>query len=201
MDSGSDNSSSDEDMLRGGEDEDTIHMTPQPHRTGFGSFGMGNAPSPSIESVNPFSPAAANLMSFHRRIRNGRTTRKSSSSASRQSSLHSPGPASPPLLKSIETGSSGSYFTRDLDKKEVESRRESLSLGTNDLNISDGAESEEPEAMRSVSNDVLGLPISLSSKFDERRSVIRRAVTRRSNMLVCSIHRTFTVTDRFVAET
>ena len=187
MDSGSDNSSSDEDMLRGAEDEDTIHMTPQPHRTGFGPFNTGNAPSPGMDSVNPFSPAAANLLSFHRRIKNGRNTRKSSSSASRQSSMHSPGPASPPLLKSIETGSSGSYFSRELDKKGMESRRESLSLGTNDLHISDGAESEEHDSFRSGSNDALGLPIPPTSNLDERKNVIRRAVTRRSNMLVCTV--------------
>ena len=187
MDSESDNSSSDEDMLKVGEDEDTIHMTPQPHRTGFGPFGSSNVLNPAIESPNPFSPAAANLMSFQRRIRNGRNTRKSSSSASRQSSMHSPGPTSP-LLKSIETGLSGSYFSKELDKKGIESRRESLSLGTNELHISDGTESEEPEAFRSSSNDALGLPVNSASNLDERRSVIRRAVTRRSNMLVCMIH-------------
>ena len=178
--SSSSGDSSDEDMMRG-EDEDTIHMTPQAYRTGFGAgpFNTSAAPSPGMDLSNPFSPAAANLMSFKRRQRHGRNTRKSSSSASIQSSMHSPGPSSPPLHKSIELGAGGNYFTKD--KRGMESRRESLSLGTNDLHISDTTETDEGEN-RYGGNDALGIPIQ--TNIDDRRRVIGRAVTRRSNMLV-----------------
>jgi hypothetical protein len=139
-----DSSDSDEDMMR--EEEDTIHMTPQPFRS---SFSISNIQSPGVDAM-AYSPAAPKLLNFKRRLRSrGRRTASSS---------ESPGPLSPPLLKSIESG--GSYFGR-------ESRRESLSTGTHQLHISDDA-----------SFDALGVG---------NPPVIRRAVTRRSNMLVSDI--------------
>lgn len=139
MDSDS-TSESDEDMMR--EEEDMIHMTPQPFRTTF-----GNVQSPGADAM-VYSPAAKSLMNFKRRLRS-HVRRKTSSS-------DSPGPLSPPLLKSVE---SSNYFGKGSD-----SRRESLSLGTNQLQISDVD-----------GHDALGL---------SNHQVVRRAVTRRSNMLV-----------------
>ena len=188
LDSDSDSEASDmEDIMRRGEEEDTIHMTPQAGKgwSGTGNpFVTGSISSPGMDMASPFSPAAANLMSFQqRRLRHGRSRKSSSSaSASGRSSMPSPGPASPPLLKSIES-LNGAYFHKDITKEDVKSRRESLSLGTNELNISDGAESEG-EGLRISPTDALGIPIPVTPTLDERRTVIRRAVTRRGNLLV-----------------
>jgi hypothetical protein len=169
-------------------------MTPQ---AGSGGFIMGSPfipgvmASPSMDTVNPFSPSAGSLMSFRRaRLRNNRSRKSSSSaSASRRSSMPSPGPVSPPLLKSIETNLGLGYFNKDLSRKDVESRRQSLSLGTGDLHISDGADSDV-DAIRISPTEGLGIPIPITPTADERRQVIRRAVTRRSNLLVSTLTRT-----------
>jgi hypothetical protein len=179
MDTDSSSGSSDDEIMK---DEDMIHMTPQPHKT---RFSLAGTASPGMDTMSPFSPALANLLSFQRRLKIGkRDSRKSSSSASRRSSVASPGPSSPPLLKSIESSLSGNYFSRDLTKKDIESRRESLSLGTNDLHITDAPDSDDPERPQIHAVDALGIPIPVTPTLDERRNVIRRAVTRRSNMLV-----------------
>ena len=191
MDSDSDSDASDVDVVMGrAEDENTIHMTPQANKSGFGSgnpFVKGIISSPGIDFRSPFSPATASLMSFQRsRLRHKHSSRKSSSSASisGHSSMPSPGPVSPPLLKSIESNLGGGYFTKEMSRQAVNSRRESLSLGTNDMQISDGAESEEGDGSRVSPHDALGIPIPITPTLDERRNVIRRAVTRRGNLLV-----------------
>ncbi|MCJ1282455.1 hypothetical protein MMC26_001778 [Xylographa opegraphella] len=190
MDSDSDSDASDLDVVMGrAEDDDTIHITPQANKTGFGSgnpFVRGIISSPGIEFRSPFSPATASLMSFQRsRLRHKHSSRKSSSSASvsGHSSMPSPGPVSPPLLKSIESNLSSGFFNKEMSKQAVNSRRESLSLGTNDMQISDGAESEEGDGSRVSPHDALGIPIPVTPTLDERRNVIRRAVTRRGNLL------------------
>ncbi|MCJ1448979.1 MAG: hypothetical protein MMC23_009498 [Stictis urceolatum] len=187
MESGSDSESSDDDLMR---DEDTIHMTPQINKHGSGMVNpFNNAPmsSPIADTKNHFGQAAANLFSFQRRTRRGRSTRQSSSSASGTSSMPSPAPGSPPLLKSIESNMSGSYFVKDQDVDNNANRRQSLSLGTSDLHMGDSVEVDEPD-QRQGATDALGIPISATSTMDERRSVIRRAVTRRSNMMVHNLH-------------
>ena len=181
-DTESDDSSSDEDMMRGAED-DAMHMTPQPIRASLGPFNTSITASPGSEAFNAFSPAAATLRSFRRRQRQGRRTTKSSSSNSGQSSKPSPGPASPSIMHSIELGPNGSYFQKELEKKEIQSRRQSLSLGTHALQISDSMESDDMRPMTS-SNDALGLSIPTSGVSDERKPIVRRTVTRRSNMKV-----------------
>ena len=196
LDSDSDSNTSDVDLvIRRNKDEDTIHMTPQANKNGFGSgnpFVKGIISSPGIEFRSPFSPATASLMSFQRsRLRHKHSSRKSSSSASvsGHSSMPSPGPVSPPLLKSIESNLSGGYFSKEMSKQDVNSRRESLSLGTNEMHISDGAESDEGEGSRISPHDALGIPIPITPTLDERRNVIRRAVTRRGNLLVSHTQR------------
>jgi hypothetical protein len=174
--SGSDSDSSDDDMA--GDEEDTIHVTPQPFKS-HNAFGIVANASPGMETMSSFSQAAASLMSFQRRTRKSRSTRHSSSSASGRSSMPSPAPGSPPLLKSIEQSAAMGYFDKEMRPKSVESRRESLSLGTGDLHISDGADEDSGSL-----SDAFGLSIHGASSADGRRSVIKRAVTRRSNMLV-----------------
>jgi hypothetical protein len=186
MDYNCGNSSSDDDDMIGAEEEDTIHMTPQAFKSGIGAanpFGIF-APSPGGDGCGGFAVPAARLMSYQRaRLHNGRS-RKSSSSTSARSSMHSPGPSSPPLLRSIESNHNGTYFAKDPTKREMSSRRESLSLGTNDMQLSDGEESDGGGPHKASSSDGLVDPTPLTPTMDERRNVIRRAVTRRGNMLV-----------------
>lgn len=180
-------SSDDDDMMGQVEEEDTIHMTPHPFRLGTNPFTTSASlalSSSSSDWIGNFSPVAANLMSFQRaRLRHGRS-RKSSSSASGQGSMSSPGPASPPVLISIESGLGGGYFPKETTRSDVETRRESLSLGTNDLHISDDGESDHSPSYKVNANDGTGSLGQMTPSADERRNVIRRAVTRRGNMLV-----------------
>ncbi|KAL8718394.1 MAG: hypothetical protein Q9225_004469 [Loekoesia sp. 1 TL-2023] len=179
-------SSEDDEMMVHGEEEDIIHMTPQIWRSGNGStnlFGPAIPSSPGADGFSGFSPAAAKLMSFQRARTRQRRSRKSSSSASASahSTISISGPASPaPLLKSIESSMVGDPH-KDPSKREIESRRESLSLGTCNLELSDGDQSEEGKSRVSPQEDV-AVPIP-ATPGDERRNVIRRAVTRRGNLL------------------
>ncbi|KAL9009946.1 MAG: hypothetical protein Q9173_005071 [Seirophora scorigena] len=182
---GSGSSSSEEDELMGhDEEEDTIHMTPQIWRSGNGStnlFGAPTASSPGADPSNPFSPAAAKSMSFPRPRTRQRRVRKSSSSASGYSGYPPSGPVSPaPLLRSIESSTTADVH-KDPSKQEIDSRRQSLSLGTCDLELSDGDQSEGGKSTISPQED--SATPTLATPGDERRDVIRRAVNRRGNLL------------------
>lgn len=178
MGSESESSESDEDASMGGDDnEDPIYTTPQVHK-----LQNPNAPTPFTAPPGTpgggggnmwgtgvsFSPAQASLMKNFRRSKlqkNGRRTRKSSSSASGSgySSMNSPRAASPPPIRSIETAGVNAWGTA------VRSRRESLALGTDGLHLSSGNDSGD-EA--SGNNNPPSTP-----------GVVRRAVTRRGNLL------------------
>ena len=189
MDCESGSSSSDDDAVMDAEDDDTIHMTPQAYSTVNGYMNQFGAPlvsSPGGDGVGEYSPAASKLMSYQRARVKARRNRMSSGSASAQSSMYSPGPSSPPLLRSIENNLNSGYFPIDITRKEVNSRRESLSLGTNDMQLSDGEQSEDGGELRNMhSQEDVAIPAPVTPSIEERRSVIRRAVTRRTNMLVC----------------
>ena len=79
----------------------------------------------------------------------------------------------------------GGYFLDDPTKKEMNSRRESLSLGTNDMQLSDAEQSDGEGLLRMHSHEDVPVPTPVTPTMDDRRNVIRRAVTRRGNMLVC----------------
>ena len=190
MDDDSGTTSSDEDEVMDlGEDDDTIHMTP--HINGIGlvnPFGSV-ASSPGGDGVGHFSPHATKLMSYQRaRINSRRSrTRKSSSSASGQSSMHSPGPPqSPPLIRTSESNISISagFFLDEPTKKEIRSRRESLSLGTNDMQLSDAEQSDDGENFQISVHEDVPIPTPITPSKEERKQVVRRAVTRRSNLMV-----------------
>ena len=167
----SDDGSMDKDM------EDPMLTTPQVSKLS-NNFISGAVSSPGGEwMANQFSPAAASLMSFQRaRLGKGRSRHSSSSG---NSSKPSPGPLSPPLMKSIEHPN-GSYFQPGLTRQQVQSRRESLSLGTGDLHLSDSA---DEDARNSDGKDASGNTTSASSTQSPRGGVVRRPVTRRSNLL------------------
>ena len=187
-DSGSTSSDADE-IMDNGEDDDTIHMTPHTNQLGNGFSNHFNsvASSPGGDGIGAFSAAASKLMSYQRARVKSRRKRMSSSSASGHSSLHSPGPSSPPLLRSIESSLSinGGYSLDEPSKKEIRSRRESLSLGTNDMQLSDAEQSDGEGVLRMHSNEGVPIPTPLTPSTDDRRNVIRKAVNRRGNMLVC----------------
>lgn len=188
LDSESDSDSSDDDMMR---EEDAIQGTP--HGNGLallGTFPSTLTVSPGTDGMRAFLPSRTSLMSFRRRLRHRTTdkSRKSSSSASARSSLYSPAPSSPPIVKSIESNLGTNYFSRDLSGNDMQSRRESLSLGTDEMHISDTpAGTIERNSLQVRAMDTLGQPIPVTPTWDERRNVIRRAVTRRSNMLVSRV--------------
>jgi hypothetical protein len=189
LDSESGTSSSDDDELMD-PDEDPIVMTPQMHRAahsailpGANPFGSVSA-SPGVEWMGNYSPAAASLIRFQRRrLRDGRSRKSSSSgTASGSSAMPSPSPGSPPV-KTTEGVSVSGYFAKELARKGVESRRESISLGTKELHLSSGGESDEGGVK--VAHDDAG-PVSsaITPGKDEKRGVVRRPVTRRGSLLV-----------------
>lgn len=176
LDSESSNSESSDDEAMDRDTDDPMLTTPQVSKLS-NNFISGVVNSPGGDWMgNSFSPAAASLMSFQRaKFRKGRSRHSSSSG---NSSKPSPVPLSPPLMKSIEH-SNGNYFQQNLARQQVQSRRESLSLGTGDLHLSD---SGDEDAKTSDGKDAGGTTTSVSST-QSPRGVIRRPVTRRSNLL------------------
>lgn len=169
-------SSEDDDEAMMGDRDDIMLNTPQASRMtgGPSPFANGNIQSPGNEWMGGYSQAAASLMSFQRaRFRKGRS-RHSSSSASGNSSKPSPGPHSPPVLKSVENPTGGYFGPRQT----APSRRESLSLGTRDLRLSDLSDDGESRTARA------GSPTAASHPEGGPLGVIRRAVTRRGSLLV-----------------
>lgn len=159
----SSNSDEGDDLMEPDDNEDAILTTPQVAKrhnpTSSTPFGGAIAwPGANFPGANPSSFTT----NFHRqRLRHGRS-RKSSSSASGHSSMASPVPASPP------TGKNEGYFGRDVTMRGPASRRESLSVHTHDLHISSGNDSGDEATKAQLSTP----------------GVIRRAVTRRGNLLV-----------------
>lgn len=175
MGSDSSGSSSDDDDLMDADDiDDSILTTPQVNKTNT-PFGAIPAASPGGGWIGQ-SPAVSSLMNFQRaRLRHGKS-RKSSSSGSAKSMV-SPSSKSPPTMG----GMSNSYFGgRDIPGEGMHSRRESISWAANQLHIS-GSESDDG-TLKSTLENVDGMPITPGR--DGQRGVIRRAVTRRGNMLV-----------------
>lgn len=163
-DSSSNDSDGDEPMDPDDPD-DQVFMTPQVMKMPNLSASLAAASPGGWPNIN--SPGAPNFMSIHRARLRDRRSRKSSSSASGASSLASPGPASPPQGKSYE-GERGGYFARETVMRTAGSRRESVSMLASDLHISSGNDS----------GDEGGMPAPATP------GVVRRPVTRRSNLLV-----------------
>lgn len=174
MGSESEDSDSDEDASMGDDAEDPMFTTPQVHK-----LQNPSAPTPFNPPTTPggntwgtgahFSPAQASLMKTIRRTRlhkSGKRSRKSSSSASNSgySSLASPRAQSPPAMRSIESATNGGYFSWT---NAARSRRESLAMGTDGLNISSGNDSGDEASLTAPSTP----------------GVVRRPVTRRGNLL------------------
>lgn len=168
----SDDSSNSDDDMDGAEADDAEDMmlsTPQVRKrldpNAATPFSGANA-NTGISSnwANILSPVGSSFMNFQRaRLRLARS-RKSSSSASNNSAMASPVPTSPTVKQS------DGYFGRDVPvpMRKHSSRRESISLNANDLNLSSGNDSDT-EAPK---------PAPMTP------GVVRRPVTRRGNLLV-----------------
>ncbi|KAI9718716.1 MAG: hypothetical protein M1812_003890 [Candelaria pacifica] len=195
LDSDSGSSESDDDPMSPDHNDDPILTTPQVYRLGNpnpfagseSAAGGANA-SPGRDWMGHFSPAAASLMSFQRaRIRKGSGKRSLNNG---RRSLISPLRASPPPLKSVEMPNPG-FATDELSKKEAESRRESLSLGTNELHLSSEGESDDGRRSGVSPSDlanprptyIVGPTTPGTASNYEKGGVVRRPVTRRGNLL------------------
>lgn len=202
-DDSADSSSDEDDMMDYGEDEDTIHMTPQANGVGLvNPFGPVSS-SPGGESVGGFPATAAKLLSYQRhRVHSRRNrARNSSGSASGHSAMQSPGPNSPPMLRPTDINFSvnGVFMLDEPAKRDIVSRRESLSLGTNDLQLSDAEQSDDGGPLHSSYHDEPQILNPATPSMEERKEVVRRAVTRRGNLLVSltiQVRYTKKVTDR-----
>ena len=184
-DSGSSSSDGDE-VMDLGEDDDTIHMTPHINGIGLTNPFGSVASSPGGDGVGHFSPHATKLMSYQRARINSRRSRTRKGSSS-QSSMHSPGPPqSPPLIRASDSSMSinGGFFLDEPTKNEIRSRRESLSLGTNNMQLSDAEQSDDGEMLQMNSHEELPIIAPVTPSMEERKQVVRRAVTRRSNLMV-----------------
>lgn len=175
MDSDSDSDDSSEDMAIDRETDDPMLNTPAAAKINM--LALTN--SPGMDWLNNQSTGTqVNLLSFqpHRmsfrrsRLRHGKSSH-SSSSVSIRSLKASPGPLSPPIRPSVE---GVGYF--GMTPKQVRSRRESLSLGTDDLHLSDSDDDGDNKMHVNTAG-------SSGNDGSSERGVIRRAVTRRSNLL------------------
>lgn len=170
----SSDSSSDEELMDTDDIDDSILTTPQVNsRMPLGlNIWSQPQPSPGNNWMNQ-SPAASSLINFQRaRMRNGKSKKGSSSSSSRASPMS----RSPPVGGS--DAMNNSQFAKDLPSG-TQSRRESISWAANQLHI-DGSESDDA-TLKSTLENPENLPTTPAR--DGQRGVIRRAVTRRGNML------------------
>ena len=169
----------DDPMGNGTGDRDDMLITPQaaskftlaPPATN-NLFATANSWNTGNDWTGGYSQAATNLMSFQRARIGKNRSRHSSSSGSGTSAKPSPGPGplSPPVFKSIENPSSGGYFA----SRTAFQPPRGLNL-QNDLRVSDVGDD----------GNRFSQPASDGSKPDGGAfGVVRRAVTRRSNLLV-----------------
>lgn len=155
-------SSSDDEAMLHNDDDETIHPT----------IPTQDSNGPSRDSFKACPYPAAKMMSYQRaRLKKSR----------RSKPLSGFSVESTPMLRSVESGLRG-FSSEDPIKSQIQSRRESLSLGTHDLQLSDGEGSDETSARH---RRRLGLAIStMSPHGDSGANVVRKTVHRRSNMLV-----------------
>ncbi|KAK4665806.1 hypothetical protein QC763_409470 [Podospora pseudopauciseta] len=148
-------SDSDEDDYMDEDMEEAYIMTPQASRTGMGHMAGG----PSAPGWMPGSPAVSNFLSFQQRQRQRKQSTKKKMRGPLGLGFHSPA-ASGAISKSPPNNLINS---RDLPH----TRRESISWAANQLHISGNESDGQLEGLDSPS----------------RPSIVRRAVTRRGNLL------------------
>lgn len=164
-------SSSDEDDLMDEDTEEPYLMTPQVVR---------NTPSNSLPgsgwSTGGGSPAVNSLLSFQQRQRPRKALKKKARVPFGLGfSATSPGPA---ILSKSPPTNMVPYGNMAKEMNPAHTRRESISWAANQLHIS-GSESEDSPKPGVNVDGVLG------PGNDGQNRVVRRTVTRRSNLLVC----------------
>ena len=174
MGSDSSSSNSDDDIMDADDIDESILTTPQVNKMAA-PFGGSHA-SPGTGWMAQ-SAAVSSLMKFQnrQRLKHKRSNGLKNSNAGGIKSKNS-GSKSPPIQRGF-----GSMDNMYLGTREPHSRRESISWAANQLHIS-GNESDD--GLRSTLENAEGLPVTPGR--DGRPGVIRRAVTRRGNMLVRS---------------
>jgi hypothetical protein len=170
----SSDSSSDEDLMDADDIDDSILTTPQvSNRMPLGlNIWTQPQPSPGNHWMNQ-SPAASSLINFQRARMSNNKDKKGSSSSS---SMASPMSRSPPVANTDAMNTSSFAKEPPLG---TQSRRESISWAANQLHI-DGSESDDG-TLKSTLENPENLPTTPAR--DGQRGVIKRAVTRRGNML------------------
>ncbi|KAI9672989.1 MAG: hypothetical protein M1817_003153 [Caeruleum heppii] len=186
LESDSSASSSDGDELMDPDDTDPIITTPQVYKLSNPSLDTPHQNTNIGSGLNwggIHSPAVSSLMSFQRaRLRRKGKKVSSSPSLSGSSSMPSPIAASPPLSRGTE-GFNG-YFARDQPSMTDSRRRSSLSMGAKELRISSSGESDDGTADQTPRpGKTRDMVPPATPGMDEKRGVIRRAVTRRGNLL------------------
>lgn len=159
-------SSSDDDDFMDEDMDETFVTTPQVAKTSTMTPAPMH-PIPSVPWMPAGSPALNSLMSFQQRQRPRRRSRKKLRGplALGFQSLNLP-------QASLSKSPPNNVIAKDMASADAHSRRESISWAANQLHIS-GSESDDP---KSRMEDGVDSP--------SRPSVIKRAVTRRGNLLV-----------------
>lgn len=164
----SDSSDSDDEMMDEDMDEPYL-LTPQANRS--------IAPSGSGFALGCSSPAVNSLLSFQQRQRPRKQQKKKKARAPLGLGFPST-PTNPSMLSKSPPSNMSPYNSMAKEIASPHTRRESISWAANQLNIS-GSESEDSPKPVNV-DGVLGPGV------DGQNRVVRRAVTRRSNLLVSS---------------
>lgn len=182
-------SSSDEDDIMDEDMEEPYETTPHVVR----NYPLGSQPGlgPSAASVSASgsgwpvgsgSPAVNSLMSFQQRQRPRRHSKKKT-----RGSLgvgFPPTPSAAGMLSKSPPTNPISYGNMAKEMNPSHARRESISWAANNLNIG-GSDSEDSPKPGVNVDGVLG------PGTDGQNRVVRRAVTRRSNLLVCDSTRLY----------
>lgn len=171
MGSDSSTSSSDDDLMDADDIDESILSTPQVNKMAA-PFGVPHA-SPGTGWMAQ-SAAVSSLRNFQQRQRTRHKSISMKSSSGGSGHSKSPGSRSPPVHRGFE--SMGNVY---MGSGEPHPRRESISWAANQLHIS-GNDSDD--GLKSTLENAEGLPVTPGREGS--RGVIRRAVTRRGNMLV-----------------
>lgn len=168
-------------------ERDAILTTPQ--RGGPGPNGLSTPlaanpnQSPGGDWMSNFSAAKSSLLSFQRgRFKMGRS-KHSSNNGSGSNSKQNSSSMDSPLFKSLDK-SSASYFPKVAPKINTKSILGGFGQSRNETHVSDASDDGEGGRQANVSSPSSGSLAGGSNSESGRRGVIRRAVTRRGNLLV-----------------
>ncbi|KAK2731827.1 hypothetical protein FQN57_003153 [Myotisia sp. PD_48] len=186
-DSSNESDDGDDESIHGFEHPDPMIMTPQSAKTVCGlstPFSPGVLRSPVTDWMTEFSAAKASLINFQRaRCRSGRK-RHSSSSASGPSPHPLSGSRSKsPPGRTTSDGRISASVVQNSAVPDIKSRLELLSQSPGEFHLSDASDDGRGGKHAAISSPSSGSLAGGSNSESGRRGVIRRAVTRRGNLL------------------